>query len=142
MTFGNRKKIPVYREVPVANNLARYIFLHKVTICRVYATKWLFRSFYGYFFFANDCTKGLRTWDTMQWKILLLSCDLFYLHNLPCNPLPYCCTVPCLPSQNAVRLEEFLVLGDAQYWGSKLPTSIELKNYLIKHIFQNRVDFL
>ena len=35
-----------------------------VIICRVYASKWFFRKFYGYFLFflANVGTRGLRTW--------------------------------------------------------------------------------
>ena len=45
-------------------SVAQVFFWLIVTICRVYASKWLFRKFYEYFldFLVNVGTRGLRTW--------------------------------------------------------------------------------
>ena len=52
----------------------KFFLLLIYTICRVYASKWLFWKFYEYFldFLANVGTRGLRISRNMVWKMLLL----------------------------------------------------------------------
>ena len=85
--FGNATKVPVYREVPVA----QIFFWLIVTICRAYASKWLFRNFYEYFldFLLNEGTRGLRI--SLQHgleDVAAVSVIYANLPNLPGNPFP------------------------------------------------------
>ena len=89
MGFGNATKVPVYREVPVAQDIFSLGGLI-VTICRVYASKLFFRKFYEYFLFflANVGTRGLRISSQHGLEDVAVVLVIYANLNLPCHPFP------------------------------------------------------
>ena len=87
--FWKRSKSTRRLRFSVAQYFIIFFFWLIVTICRVYASKWLFRKFYEYFldFLLNVGTRGLRI--SLQHGLEDVAAVLVIyanLPNLPCSP--------------------------------------------------------